>query len=85
MLSHATHLYLDHPQEPDPEERGLYWARRYIDTRKTFSFQPDHIYDNMDEESLGRPILKDEACSPDGYVDCIRLDRPDNIIGNQAG
>ena len=83
ILSHATHLYFDHPQEPDPEERGLYWARRFIDTRKVFSFQPDHIYDNMDEEILGRQIIKSEACTPGGMVDCIPLEKPENIIGRK--
>ncbi|CAG5129713.1 unnamed protein product [Candidula unifasciata] len=29
ILSHATHLYFDHPDEPDPEERGNYWATRF--------------------------------------------------------
>ena len=34
MLGHATHLYFDHPQEPDPEDRGLYWATRFSDTKR---------------------------------------------------
>jgi hexosaminidase len=48
VMSHATHLYFDHPYEPDPEERGLYWAPRFIDTLKTFGFMPDHLYQNID-------------------------------------
>ena len=82
ILSHATHLYFDHPQEPDPEERGLVWARRFISTQKVFSFQPEHIYDNMDEELLGRQIIKSEACTPGGMVDCIPVEKPENIIGD---
>ncbi|KAK2140752.1 hypothetical protein LSH36_1259g00011 [Paralvinella palmiformis] len=84
ILSHATHLYFDHPQEPDPEERGLYWARRFINTQKVFSFQPEHIYNNMDEEILGRQILKNDACTPGGMVDCIPVEKPENIIGMEG-
>ncbi len=39
VLSAATHLYFDHPSEPDPDERGFYWATRYTDMHKTFSFR----------------------------------------------
>ena len=38
ILSHATHLYLDHPYEPDFDEPGLYWATSHIDTRKVFEY-----------------------------------------------
>ena len=34
VLSHATHLYFDHPHEPDPRERGYYWATRFASTEK---------------------------------------------------
>ena len=47
VLSHVTHLYFDHPQEPDPEERGFYWGTRFIDARKTFNYQPDNVYKNI--------------------------------------
>ena len=53
VLSHATHLYFDHPQEPDPEERGYYWATRYTDARKTFAYMPDDIYRNIDVSKSG--------------------------------
>ena len=43
VMTQATHLYFDHPYEPDPEERGYYWATRYTDTRKAFGFMPDDI------------------------------------------
>lgn len=41
MFAHASHLYFDHPQEPDPEERGFFWAARYSDTRKVFGYVPN--------------------------------------------
>ena len=43
VLAHATHLYFDHPQEPDPEDRGYYWATRFIDTQKTFGYRYVHM------------------------------------------
>ncbi|KAK3722061.1 hypothetical protein QZH41_007366 [Actinostola sp. cb2023] len=36
IMTQATHLYFDHPQEPDPEERGYYWATRFTDTPTGF-------------------------------------------------
>ena len=48
VVSHATHFYFDHPQEPDPEERGYYWATRFQDTYKTFGYMPDDVYSNID-------------------------------------
>ncbi len=47
ILSPATHLYFDHPYEPDPEDRGLYWAVRHVDTQRVFSLMPDSFYDNI--------------------------------------
>ncbi|MBN8430901.1 carbohydate-binding domain-containing protein [Microbulbifer salipaludis] len=40
VQSHSDFLYFDMPQEIDPKERGYYWASRYTDTRKTFSYTP---------------------------------------------
>lgn len=36
----GAYLYFDHPYEPDPEERGLYWATRYVNTKMVFGFDP---------------------------------------------
>ena len=55
MLAPATHLYFDQPQEPDPEERGQYWASRFTETRKVFSFMPEDLYANADVERSGEP------------------------------
>ena len=59
VMSQATHLYFDMPQEPDPEERGQYWASRYTDTKKTFSFMPDYLYANSDVRRSGVPYPGD--------------------------
>ena len=77
-MSQATHFYLDHAYEPDPEERGLYWATRYIDTRKSFGFMPDNLFANVDVSIFGSPVTIDEAC---GLKKCSQLKREENIIG----
>lgn len=78
-MAQGTHLYFDHPQEPDPEERGLYWAARYIDTRKTFSFMPDNIYANADFKLTGDPITKRDL--DHNAKDHHQLKKEKNIIG----
>ncbi|MCK7598202.1 carbohydate-binding domain-containing protein [Microbulbifer sp. CAU 1566] len=57
VQSHSDYLYFDMPQEVDPKERGYYWASRYTDTRKTFSYAPlntaqlAEVYPNRDGKS----------------------------------
>ena len=57
VQSHSDYLYFDMPQEVDPKERGYYWASRYTDTRKTFSYAPlntaqlAELYPNRDGHS----------------------------------
>jgi len=46
-------LYFDFPQEVDPEERGYYWATRFTDTRKIFTFAPENLPQNA-ETSVNR-------------------------------
>ncbi|XP_060608368.1 beta-hexosaminidase-like isoform X2 [Ruditapes philippinarum] len=82
VMSQGTHLYFDHPYEPDPEERGLYWACRFCDSRKTFTFMPDNIYANADVKLTGEKLSKD-------YIkrhkeDHDDLKKPENVIGIQA-
>ena len=45
MLSHATHLYFDHPNEPDVNEIGLSWATPFTDDIKVFNYKPNKEYD----------------------------------------
>lgn len=82
VMSQGTHLYFDHPYEPDPEERGLYWACRFCDSRKTFTFMPDNLYANIDVKLTGEKLSKD-------YIkrhkeDHDDLKNPENVIGIQA-
>jgi len=81
ILSHASHLYFDHPYEPDPEERGYYWATRRTDTRKTFMYQPDDIYANLDVTLMGAEQDLNEICEE---FECPELEKPENIIGIQG-
>ncbi|XP_053373998.1 beta-hexosaminidase-like [Mercenaria mercenaria] len=80
ILSMATHLYFDHPYEPDPEERGLYWATRYIDTYKVFGFMPMNIYANAEFDSLGNKINLNDLCRGP----CPNTKAPDNFVGMEA-
>ncbi|CAK8692064.1 unnamed protein product [Clavelina lepadiformis] len=81
VLSPATHLYFDQPYEPDPNERGLYWASRFTDTKKTFSFMPDYIYANSDVKRSGEPYLEKDLCNS---MNCTQLEKPQNILGIQG-
>ena len=40
--------YFDMPYENDPEERGYYWATRFNDTKKVFSFMPENVPANVE-------------------------------------
>ena len=74
----ATHLYFDHPYEPDPEERGLHWATRYTDTRKTFGFTPEDIFANADVNRVGEPYDLADLCN---NQTCPKTKHPENIAG----
>lgn len=80
VISHATHFYFDHPYEPDPEERGYYWAARYADVRKVFNYEPDDVYANIDVGYLGNELHRDDVCD---RFSCTPLeeDTRHNIIG----
>ena len=82
-MAQATHLYLDHPQEPNPSEPGIYWASRFIDTRKVFAFKPDDLYDNIDATLWGKPLTQSEVCGNRGRK-CEKLlnSKEKNIIGS---
>ena len=81
-MTQATHLYFDHPYEPDPEERGYYWAPRFIDTRKTFGFMPDDLYANADFTRMGDPIV--DLCENMYKGKCVPLRKPENIAGDYS-
>jgi hexosaminidase len=43
VLTSPDFLYLDHPYEADPKERGYYWATRYTDVRKLFGYMSGNL------------------------------------------
>lgn len=81
ILSPGTHLYFDHPYEPNPEERGYYWAARYSDTAKVFGFMPDNYYANADKTREGVPITNLEALVG---RELPKLNKPENLVGIQG-
>ncbi|WP_027251126.1 family 20 glycosylhydrolase [Photobacterium halotolerans] len=81
VYNHASHLYFDHPYEPDPNERGYYWAPRFTDTRKTFGFMPDDVFANADFTRAGAPITKAEVVASAGVK---KLLKPENVLGLQG-
>ena len=43
ILTSPDFLYVDHPYEADPKERGYYWATRFTDVRKLFGYMPGNL------------------------------------------
>ncbi|XP_074608369.1 beta-hexosaminidase-like isoform X3 [Acropora palmata] len=82
IMSQATHLYFDHPYEPDPEERGYYWATRFTDTRKVFGFMPDDLFANVEIKRTGDPLTREQLCETEGA--CPVLAKKENIAGMQG-
>lgn len=80
ILAQATNIYFDQPQEPDPKERGLYWATRFTDTLKVLKFMPDSLYDNIFEERSGKHTTKHKVCGQD-MAACEPLKKKENVIG----
>ncbi|XP_046370643.2 uncharacterized protein LOC124145039 [Haliotis rufescens] len=83
VVASSKHLNLDTPYEPDPQERGEYWASRYTDTKKVFEFMPGDIYSNIHTNSQGITVTRERVCGNSNAI-CPRLTRPQNVIGMQA-
>ncbi|BFZ06050.1 hypothetical protein BsWGS_09089 [Bradybaena similaris] len=84
VLSSATHLYLDHPDEPDPEERGPCWATRFTDIQKVFFYNAENYYDNVPTQESGAPVPAEELCGPPSNRSCPPLNNTENIVGMEA-
>jgi len=88
VLTPASHLYLDHPEEPDSNERGYYWATRYTDMRNIFSFQPFNLYNNTAYSpnwgsEPGTEIQPGQKCEQFPEA-CVNLENESNIVGLQC-
>ncbi|RYY01342.1 MAG: beta-N-acetylhexosaminidase [Gammaproteobacteria bacterium] len=81
ILSPGTHLYFDHPYEPNAEERGYYWATRYSDTAKVFGFMPDNYYANADKTREGVAITNLDALVG---RELPKLNKRENVVGIQG-
>ena len=81
VMSHGTHLYLDHPNETHPDERGYYWAARFTDAKKVFGYMPDDVYANADKTRSGAVI--DDLEQLVGRA-MPKLEKPENILGVQG-
>ncbi|XP_013407629.1 uncharacterized protein LOC106171729 isoform X1 [Lingula anatina] len=81
IMTQATHLYFDHAYEPDPEERGFYWATRYTDTERVFGFMPDDLWANLDKDLWGNKLTLEKYCKD---FQCTKLEKPENIVGMEA-
>jgi len=77
ILSHATHLYLDHPYEPDFDELGLFWATSYIDTRKVFEYLVPT------QRTSASSQLSRSLCDQYWMDSCTLPTELDNIVGQQ--
>ncbi|MBD2826639.1 beta-N-acetylhexosaminidase [Xenorhabdus szentirmaii] len=53
VVSSPDYIYLDMPYEVNPKERGYYWATRFNDEAKIFSFAPNNMPQNA-ETSVDR-------------------------------
>ncbi|RUS85813.1 hypothetical protein EGW08_006442 [Elysia chlorotica] len=80
VLASATNLYLDHCQEPDPAERGLVWATRFVSDKRSFSFSPLNLYSSTNVDIRGHYV---EACEEDP-MDCPKLEKVENVEGMEA-
>ncbi|CAM3426899.1 MULTISPECIES: beta-N-acetylhexosaminidase [Yersinia] len=53
IASNPDYVYFDMPYEVNPRERGYYWATRFTDEAKVFSFAPNNMPQNA-ETSVDR-------------------------------
>ena len=88
-MTPASHVYLDHPEEPDSNERGFYWATRFTDMKVIFGFQPINLYQNSalavnwSPLGPGAPIPPNYKCEQHEGA-CLELTKPENIVGLQC-
>jgi hexosaminidase len=83
ILTSPDFLYLDHPYEADPKERGYYWGTRFTDVRKLFGYMPGNLPANSkltkdrmggDYQGAFDPPLGDPTPP-------VNLTAPENIVG----
>ena len=83
ILSSPDFLYLDHPYEADPDERGYYWGTRATSIRKLFSYISGNLPANaqLTRDQMGNDYAKVFARTPGSPRPIEPLARPRNVIG----
>ena len=66
-----------------PNENGFYWASRFTDLLKVFSYRPMNFYANADYTNFGDEYQSGEVCRANP-THCPELLKPENIIGIQG-
>ncbi|MDR3426584.1 family 20 glycosylhydrolase [Silvimonas sp.] len=72
IISSPDYVYLDFPNEVDPNERGYYWGARSNTLKKIFTFAPENLPQNA-ETSLDRDGKAFEVKSADVAPNVIGL------------
>ncbi|HWE28599.1 MAG TPA: chitobiase/beta-hexosaminidase C-terminal domain-containing protein, partial [Polyangia bacterium] len=80
ILTNPDFLYFDHPYEADPDERGYYWATRFTDVRKLFSFISGDLPANaqLTVDRMGNDYTNVFQGSPNPVQ---ALTHPENVVG----
>jgi hexosaminidase len=79
ILTSPDFLYLDHPYEADPKERGYYWATRFTNMKKLFGYISGNLPSNAQ-------ITKDRMGGDytGAFAGIIPLTNPENVIGMEG-
>ena len=82
ILSQSDFLSFDHAPEADPESPGDYWAIRFIDPLRVFSYLPEHRCCNLvpDEFTFGKMPFAPYGCIDDS--NCLESKHPQNVTGD---
>jgi hexosaminidase len=83
ILTSPDFLYLDHPYEADPKERGYYWATRYTDVKKLFSYISGNLPANsqISVDRQGFDYTSAFAPTATTPTPVIALTAPTNVVG----
>ncbi|RYZ63863.1 MAG: beta-N-acetylhexosaminidase, partial [Proteobacteria bacterium] len=86
ILTSPDFLYLDHPYEADPKERGYYWGTRYTDVAKLFAYMPGNLPANVQltKDRMGNDYTAAFAPTTATPKPVDALTSPENIVGMEA-
>jgi len=88
ILTSPDFLYVDHPYEADPKERGYYWATRFTDVRKLFGYVSGNLPANskLTKDRMGGDYQDVFKPTPADSTPPVKLEpgAAANIIGLEA-